>query len=382
MRFPSGVLWLVLLTSACAQAPHRAEPITVLADDLFAHVAAPTPPEDIFALSDPMRAYLHGALAERVRRYGATQGLVQALRDDLRIEYDTAGTRTAAEAFDARAGNCLSLVILTAALARELDLPVRFQAVYGHDTWARTGDLAFLSGHVNLLLGRPQLGRIQHDRQEPALIVDFLPSADLQNLHASVIDESTLVAMYYNNRAAEHLADGDRDAAYAWARAAVLAAPTFTPAYNTLGVIYRRQGALNEARRALAVALDQEPENQRALSNMVEVLAGLGRADDAEAYRQRLKAIEPYAPFYFLDQGLAALQRGELREATQLFRRELTRMPYNHELHFALAATEYRLGDIRSAKRHMTLAMEHSSTRDRRELYAAKLERLTHGSVY
>jgi hypothetical protein len=41
------------------------------------------------------------------------------------IEYDSTVTRTAAQTYAARAGNCLSLVIMTAAFAEELGLRVR-----------------------------------------------------------------------------------------------------------------------------------------------------------------------------------------------------------------------------------------------------------------
>ncbi len=58
------------------------------------------------------------------------------------------------EAFQARTGNCLSLVIMTAAFAKEVGLPVRFQSVYVPETWSRSGNLYFSSGHVNLASAR------------------------------------------------------------------------------------------------------------------------------------------------------------------------------------------------------------------------------------
>ena len=65
--------------------------------------------------------------------------LLEALytQGELRLEYDARRTRTAAEAFDARMGNCLSLVIMTAAFATEMQLQVRFQDVLGivFDSW-------------------------------------------------------------------------------------------------------------------------------------------------------------------------------------------------------------------------------------------------------
>ena len=61
-------------------------------------------------------------------------------------------TRNAAQAFAARSGNCLSLVIMTAAFAKELGLTVAYQKVFVDDTWARTGDIYLSIGHVNVTL--------------------------------------------------------------------------------------------------------------------------------------------------------------------------------------------------------------------------------------
>src|SRR3546814_9694850 len=64
----------------------------------------------------------------------------------------SAFTRNAAEAFAAHTGNCMSLVVLTAAMADELGLDVQFQEVLGDPTMSRNGDLLFYNGHVNVVL--------------------------------------------------------------------------------------------------------------------------------------------------------------------------------------------------------------------------------------
>jgi transglutaminase-like putative cysteine protease len=51
------------------------------------------------------------------------------------LEYDAEETLNASEAFDRKSGNCLSLVLMTAAMARELGLDVRFQNVRMDDSW-------------------------------------------------------------------------------------------------------------------------------------------------------------------------------------------------------------------------------------------------------
>ena len=46
----------------------------------------------------------------------------------------------------------MSLVIMTAAFAKELGLRVNYQNVIIDDSWSRHGGLYLLSGHVNLVL--------------------------------------------------------------------------------------------------------------------------------------------------------------------------------------------------------------------------------------
>ena len=66
-----------------------------------------------------MRSYLASKQVRTTRMYDRRRQLIDALyRGDLRLEYDAATTRTAAEAFDARSGNCLALVLMTSAFAK------------------------------------------------------------------------------------------------------------------------------------------------------------------------------------------------------------------------------------------------------------------------
>jgi hypothetical protein len=103
-----------------------------------------------------MRRYLAVDISDQIRTKGAQAGLVDALyrRAQLKLEYDAATTKTAAEAFDARSGNCLSLVLMTAALAHELQVPVRYQSAYMEEAWSRNGNLLFASGRQHHLSRR------------------------------------------------------------------------------------------------------------------------------------------------------------------------------------------------------------------------------------
>src|SRR6185312_9247688 len=253
----AALLVLVLALAGCASAPSQLPPDGILHDALFDKPSQPIRAADVFAVSPEMKAFLASDIARLVRLKGTRRGLFEALHDKagLSLDYDGAQTRNAAEAFAARKGNCLSLVIMTAAFAKEMGLPVRFQNVFAEETWSRNGSFYLSIGHVNVVIGgtRVEPGYGHYDRDE--MIIDFLPPADVANLRYWVIDESTIVAMYMNNRAVETLMAGDVNGAYWWARAAVQQDPHFLSAMNTLAVVYRAHGNLAEAQQALEYVL-------------------------------------------------------------------------------------------------------------------------------
>ena len=122
---------------ACATRPEQHADARFFSDAKFAAPAERIRAEDVFALSPAMKRYLEHDIADKLRRGGRQQGLVDALysKGELRLEYDSAMTRNAAQAFEARSGNCLSLVIMTAAFAKELGLAVNYQSLYTDETW-------------------------------------------------------------------------------------------------------------------------------------------------------------------------------------------------------------------------------------------------------
>ena len=374
--------WAVLLFStmlaACGTLPALQPPEHLFNDALFAAPDERIDADDVFALSPEMRRYLATEIAAEEVGKGGQQALFNALyaRGQLRLEYASDMTRNAAQAFAARSGNCLSLVIMTAAFAREMDLSVRFQQVYVDETLGRSGDVYLSIGHVNVTLGNRYAYAGSQHREGDSLTIDFLPPAEIRGLRARVIGEKTIVAMYMNNRAVEALAAGRLDDAYWWARAAIGQDARFASAYNTLGVVYQQHGNLAEADRALTYALARDPRSAPAMSNLVAVLKAQGRAAEAAEMGARLARLEPNPPFAFFNRGVAAMRAGDHRTAKEMFAKEVDRAPYFHEFHFWLGAAHAALGEHDQARAHLAKALQFSSQAADRQLYAAKLERI------
>ena len=372
-------LLLSLALGACATPPAVDRVDRLFHDHLFAAASERMSADDVFAVNAAMKRYLRVEIAEQLESKGRQQGLYDALysKGQLKLQYDSTITRNAVEAFEARSGNCLSLVIMTAALAKQLGLVVRYQRVFSEESWSRSGDLYFSSGHVNITLGRKSGDpRVLFSNERNLLTIDFIPLRRNAVHHAFEIRERTVAAMFMSNRAAESLAQGRIDDAYWWARAAIGQDPGFLSAYNTLGVIYRHHGNLREAEQALAHVLALEPANTHVMSNLALVFKDQGRAVEAEALLRRLAAIEPHPPFHFFNRGLEAMRAGDYATARDLFAKEVDRDAYYHEFHFWLSAAYFGLGEVKLARRHLAIALENSPTRGEHDLYAAKLARI------
>jgi len=377
--------WLLAVVSlalaGCAAVPAQRDAATerLFHDQLFAAPGQRVGPDLVFARSDAMRHYLGVEIAELIEAKGRQRALYEALysKRQLKIEYDAAMTRNAAETFDARSGNCLSLVIMTAALAKELGLEVHFQRVFTDEAWTRTDGLVFASGHVNVTLGRRGNDpRVLRATERQVMTIDFMPVGEFQIQHAYNISEETIIAMYMNNRAAEQLAAGKIDEAYWWARGAIEQDPQFYSSYNTLGIVYRHHGDSREAEEVLRYGLAREPNNAHVMSNLALVLQKQGRLEESQALMRRVAEVQPFPPFYFFDRGMAAMRQKDYAAARDLFLKELARDPYNHEVHFALAAAYFGLGDVGNTRASLVRAIENSTTRKDHDIYAAKLARI------
>ena len=299
--------WMLLLTcwaclglTACAsltaRAPDPAPPPPPLADALFGPPAALPAADELFALSPAMQQFVQQRLPRQAGRDHSAQALVDALYtgNRLRLRYEDGPTRTAGQSFDGRSGNCLSLVLMTAAFAKALQLDLDYRLVQRDrdpddaEAWRRSGSLLLHADHVNVVLATPSAPtsldrRVTSERQ--ALMIDFLPQAQAANLRSSPVDERTLVAMFYNNRAAETLADGQVGSAYWWARAAVLQAPAWPQAMNTLAVVYLQADRPALAEAALRQVLARQPAHDVAMGNLALALQAQGRLAEAQFWR-------------------------------------------------------------------------------------------------
>lgn len=388
-----GGLLVTLIAGAlmgCAHSPPDTSPtgpalaqVLDRADARFAPLPVVEDADSALRVSPAMRAYLDSAIRPLLRKGGDPRhALLHALLDErrLRLEYDGGPTRNAAQAFDDRRGNCLSLVLMSAAFADEMGLRVRLRQVLGPPSFTHSEGLVIAAGHVNLSLSPTNdLHRILGPQGNNEWVVDFLPGQDLARQQAREVSRDQVGAMYLNNRAAEALATGELARAYALARTAVRQAPDDLNARNTLAVVLHRGGLVAEAEAVLRSVLTQAPTHLAALTNLHGLLlarAGTGDATEATLLAQRLAQLQPEPPYAQYELGRQALAQERWREARDALAQALQRTPEDPLVHHAMALALLGLGQIDDATRHLQQAQRFSTDAAQRQRFHAKLDAL------
>jgi len=378
-------LSIVLLTSACTTTPIFAPPpdvTTLFHDDLFKPASIHIDPDDALAITPAMEEYAQTKLRfspGRVDTEDRRVALVSAMykKGELKLDYDATQTLTAAQAFESKRGNCLSLVLLTAVMAKQVGLPMHFQSVIGTTDWQKS-DYFFMSvGHVNLALESIPNQFELHTFSPYSVVVDFLPPDKAYVLDTIEISEQTVLAMFANNRAVETMIQGNVDDAYWWARAAILEDQKYVNAYLTLGVIYRSLHRSDYAESVLEAIAKYEPNNTTMLTNQILVLRDLDRNAEANALVIKLANLDSNPPWDYYLRAQNEYAAGHYEVARHLYEKEIARDPEHHEIEYGLAQCYAKLNDIPRAIRHLKRAIELSQSGRNRAFYQSRLEMLT-----
>jgi Tfp pilus assembly protein PilF len=382
------VLLLALCASLCACA--SVSPTTVTAPaispapepiavrpELFGDPVAVPSAEALFQLTEAQQADFiqhfsdpaHAEVKphERIFRY------LEGRLSDFRYHGDTL---TASQALARQQGNCLSLALVTTALARLANVEARYQRVRSVPIFERRDGLVAVADHVRTRLYDPTY--VAQDGQQlmqpPHLIVDYFPT--LGQRSGARVDLDQLQSMYYVNLAGEALSTRDYQRSY-WLLIEALAHDDDNPdAMNTLAVLHRRVGAVDAAEALYRQALRRHSDNLNLLNNLRRLLREQQRIGEAAEIEARLAQLPNHDPYRHIELGKAAIAERRTRSALAYYAQAAEMAPYLHEAYWRMAVAYDALGQPAQAQRSLREAYE-NAPRDRdRALYLAKLRAL------
>ncbi len=196
------------------------------------------------------------------------------------LEYDE-NTRTAAETFRLRLGNCLSFTTLFVTLARGAGLKADFQEVDIPPDWSTRKDIFVLNQHVNV----SDLPRRR--RESRSSISTSATSKTTYKLNE--ITDKRAIAHFFNNIGVERMQDGETVEAVAYFRQAIIESDgKFAPPWTNLGTLYRRCRHFAHAEAAYLEALRVDKRDAVAMSNLVSLYETMDDPEKAEIYQKKV----------------------------------------------------------------------------------------------
>jgi len=282
-------------------------------------------------------------------------------------------TYTAREALASRSGNCLSLAILTTALARLVDLNVGYRMVHTAPVFEKHQNIVLSSAHVQTIIYDE--GFVEQPGElyifKPGLVIDYFPSAS--NISGKYIDENEFLAMYYQNTSATALLNNELDTAFWNIKRAIMLDMDSENSQNTLAVIHRRAGDSKTAEKIYQQLIEKQRESVSILENYELLLRLNGRYDEARALEERVTKLDDPNPYNWLEAAYIAKREGNEGKAILYFNKVIQKAPYVTEAYRQLSAIYRHQGKTRLAKSTLKASLKWTYDTDEKKQIKYKL---------
>jgi len=261
--------------------------------------------------------------------------------DGLLFQYQTQSSLTAEKAYTARRGDCMSYANLLVALARTLDVPVRFVRITQLPVTWEAGGRFFESSHMAVALGR-------NASWEQAVIVDFgnvHTSAWRFSLYDDVSDEQAFV-LFQNNVAVQKMLAGDVTSAEKILRffQAHSRAPEIA---NNLSLVLLQRGHDREALDLLEASVERFPRFRQLFANAVQAARRVGDEDLAKTLEARGRELLEDEPAWNFNEGMRSYHARAYSTAALRFEKALSSDPDNMRLLAWSARAHLAAGNLR-----------------------------------
>ncbi|MEY3668238.1 MAG: hypothetical protein RL572_1778 [Pseudomonadota bacterium] len=307
------------------------------------------PELDALALNQEIIAYLDMHVTDRSSDYRIVDRLQELLFTEsyLNLQYDDLRTRTAAQTFADRQGNCLSVVSLYIAMARHLGVNAQYQTVRVRPSWDRRGEHLVLSQHINAI------GRLDQNTQ---YVVDFTPEITLQQLTANRISDAQGRALYFNNLGVEALIANELELAVSYFRNALWIDAEQSIIWNNLGSTYSRMGNRSLAAYSYRKSFSLDRTNATAINNLVKFHTVEGDLETAQRYARAIERFNENNPYFHYNLGNEAYAQGSFELARTHYERAIRHKDSEPDFYLALGKTWEMLGDTERSAAQVALA--------------------------
>ena len=376
-----ALLWFSILLLGFSTALAETGGRHISPDELLAGTAlglGPDPPaiisnDETMALSDEMREFLENNVGKRAGLSVKVKQLADAIFNENKfgLEYGEA-TRTAAETFTARRGNCLSFTFMFVAMARGVGLDARFQEVEIPPEWTFAKETYILNRHVNIYVDQ---GR------RPPKVVDFNIADFKSDYDTRIISDGRALAHFFNNIGAELMQKGEVPGAfYAFRKAIAENDRSFAPAWDSLGTLYGRMGLFYHAEAAFLQALEIDRSDLTAMTNLTALYDRLGEPKLAARYRNKVTSHRMRNPYYRFQLARVAYHLEDYDLAINHLKYAMQKGRKDDRFCALLGLVYLQKGNEKKSRLWMARAAQYADTDRMNSIYSSKIDRLISAS--
>jgi Tfp pilus assembly protein PilF len=308
--------------------------------------------------------------------YPKEERLYNYLQNKL-LYFNYEGANSSAQvALEQLKGNCMSLTLVTSALARLANIEVGYKVIYQEPMIDYKDNIFISSNHIRTYLYKEvdEAKKGELVLQRAALVIDYFP--DNSDVAGKTINASRFYAMLYNNLAADALLQGESDRAFFLSQKALQHDPTFTPSVNMIALMYYRKNAFAEATQWFDYGMKLEDNQVTLLSNYRGLAEEMDNQQLLENINQRLLNDTDDNPYSWLALALDAERNKQFSHAKLYYEKLLEKAPYLHNANLALIRLYVQEQNFSSAQSVVEQAIQYAYEPTRREFYSTKLAAL------
>jgi Tfp pilus assembly protein PilF len=288
-------------------------------------------------------------------------------------------TLTAAQAMMQGSGNCLSLAMVTTALAQVAGIEIGYQLMEDQPVFEYQGNTIRKGVHVSTIVYNPEwLAAAGNTAAQFSMSrgyrIDYFPS--LRGRLVANLSYTEYLALYYSNMASDAILASDYNAAYWYLQEALGQDPDHPASLNMLAVVYGRAGDAVTAEEIYRYGIAYAEDKLSLLKNYHLLLVNTGRPLEAAQIQAQLNTMEDPSPYHWLQLARESQAAGDWDDAAKYYGRAIELAPYMDEAYLGLAQAYYGAGRLRNAERALIDATEFAGRVSTRNLYEAKLAAL------
>lgn len=375
----------LLVVTSCQHTPEQwalNDPKNLLVDEsMFAGDLYPIEtPEEIFRLPQETKEQLNVIRSTRQDLPQRSTAILEYIlaHTGNNFTYNLTETKTVSETLAARQANCLSLSILTYSIAKEVGINAVFQDVKIPEYWSSETNQTWLNGHINVKL--LQSRQLNYGAGVVLLgsdiVVDFDSNMIRQRFTNEPIKPGRVIAMFYNNKAAETFDRYNFAQTYRYYRAAIDADADYAVTWSNLAVLYRQQNLYPLAELAYHRSLALDPTSVNVLANLAVLYRYSGNNNAALRLEQQVYNKRKHNPWYFVMLGNEAVKQNKPGEAIALFHQSLALNTDLHEAFFGLARSYFALNNNPMAAYYLDKSRRTAKSAQDKKRYQHKISAL------